>query len=100
MNTTGGIIYEPILPPIVIALITIVLLLATVRIYWRVGKSIERWRTILLTLFRLAGIALVILLLLQPSRREILPPPIRGRGARGGGEGAAGGRRREAGSET
>src|SRR3569833_3661782 len=100
MNTTGGIIYEPILPPIVIALITIVLLLATVRIYWRVGKSIERWRTILLTLFRLAGIALVILLLLQPSRREILPPPIRDRVTLVGVDSSASMKQRDAGSKT
>ena len=72
MNTTGGIIYDPILPPAVIAIIAVVLFLATVRIYWRVGKSIERWRTVLLMLFRLAGVALVLLLLLQPSRRELL----------------------------
>jgi len=100
MNTTGGIIYEPILPPVVIALIAVVLLLATVRIYWRVGKSIERWRTILLTLFRLAGIALVILLLLQPSRREILPPPIRDRVTLVGVDSSASMKQRDAGSKT
>src|SRR6185312_14541971 len=30
-------------------------------------------------LFRIAGIALVLLLLLQPSRQETLPPPVRDR---------------------
>ncbi len=100
MNTTGGIIYEPVLPPVVIALVAIVLLLATVRIYWRVGVSIERWRTLLLTLFRLAGIGLVLLLLLQPSRRELLPPPIRDRVTLVGVDSSASMKQRDAGSKT
>lgn len=79
MNTTGGIIFDPILPPVIIGLVAIVLLAATVKIYWSVGWSVGRWRNILLILFRLAGIALLVLLLLQPSRRELLPPPIRNR---------------------
>jgi hypothetical protein len=79
MNTTGGIVFDPILPPVIIGLVAIVLLAATVRIYWSVGWSVGRGRNILLILFRLAGIALLVLLLLQPSRRELLPPPIRNR---------------------
>ena len=79
MNPTGKIIYDPILPPVVIGLVAIVLLLATVQIYWRVGSTVGRARNVFLILFRLAGIALLVLLLLQPSRRELLPPPIRDR---------------------
>src|SRR6185312_15606597 len=100
MNPTGGIIYDPILPPMVIAVIAIVLLLATVRIYWRVGGSVGRWRNVLLTLFRLAGIGLVILLLLQPSRREFLPPPIRDRVTLVGVDSSASMKQRDAGSKT
>ena len=100
MNTTGGIIYEPILPPVVIALVAVVLVLATIRIYWRVGASIDRWRTLLLTLFRLAGIGLVLLLLLQPSRRELLPPPIRDRVTLVGLDSSASMKQRDAGSKT
>jgi hypothetical protein len=79
MNTAREIVYDPILPPVIIAVIAVVLLLATIRIYWRVGASIGRGRNLFLMLARLAGIALVLLLLLQPSRRETLPPPIRNR---------------------
>jgi hypothetical protein len=100
MNTTGKIIYDPILPPVVIAIVGVVLLLATVRIYWRVGASVERWRTLLLTLFRLAGIGLVLLLLLQPSRRELLPPPIRDRVTLVGLDSSASMKQRDAGSKT
>jgi hypothetical protein len=100
MNAPGGIIYEPVLPPVVIALVAISLLLATVRIYWRVGKSIEHWRTVLLTLFRLAGIGLVISLLLQPSRREFLHPPIRDRVTLVGLDSSASMKQRDAGSKT
>jgi hypothetical protein len=100
MNATGKIVYDPILPPVVIALIAIVLLLATVRIYWRVGASVERWRTLLLMFFRLAGIGLVLLLLLQPSRRELLPPPIRDRVTLVGLDSSASMKQRDAGSKT
>jgi hypothetical protein len=56
-----------------------VLLVLTVRVYLRVGSGLARWRNILLVLFRSCGIALVLLLLLQPSRQEFLPPPTKER---------------------
>jgi hypothetical protein len=99
MSNTGGIIYDPVLPPAVIALVAIVLLLATVRIYWRVGAGVERWRRVLLMLFRLAGIGLVILFLLQPSHREFLPPPIRDRVTLVGLDSSASMKQRDAGSK-
>jgi hypothetical protein len=79
VNAANNLIFDPILPPPVIALLGLGLLLLTVRIYWRVGWPVGRWRNLALLFFRLAGIALVLLLLLQPSRRESLPPPTRDR---------------------
>ncbi len=70
----GQLIFDPILPVPVIAILAALLLLITARVYLRVGASIGTWRNLTLALFRLAGIALVVILLLQPSRRELLPP--------------------------
>ncbi len=75
MNPTTSIVLDPILPIPVVALIAAVMLFFTINIYLRVGKVIERWRNITLLGFRVAGIALVVALLLQPSRQESLPPP-------------------------
>jgi len=71
---TSGLVFDPILPAPVIVILGALLLLLTVRIYWRVGMSMAAWRNLTLLFFRLAGIALIVLLLLQPSRREVLPP--------------------------
>ncbi|HTA31645.1 MAG TPA: hypothetical protein VK731_14220, partial [Candidatus Cybelea sp.] len=79
MNAAGGLILDPVLPLPVIAVLGLLLLALTVRVYWYVGSSIGRWRNGALTLLRLAGLALVLALLLQPSRREVLPPPMRDR---------------------
>lgn len=79
MNTAGGIIFDPVLPVPMIALFGLLLLLFTVRVYWSVGSSIGRWRNAALMLFRLTGLALLLALLMQPSRREFLPPPMRDR---------------------
>ena len=72
-------VFDPMVPAPVIALIGGLLLFFTIRVYWRVGSSAGRWRNLALLLFRLAGVALVLLLLLQPSRHEMLPPPARDR---------------------
>ncbi len=72
-------VFDPILPVPLIVLLGVVLLALTVHIYWRVGASIGPWRNLALLLFRLAGIALVLALLLQPSHREFLPPPTKDR---------------------
>ena len=73
LNT--NIILDPILPIPVVAVLGAVLLFLTLRVYLRVGTAIERWRNFTLLFFRVAGIALVLVLLLQPSRQEFLPPP-------------------------
>lgn len=75
----SDLVLDPILPVPVVVLLGVVLLFFTIRIYLGTGAVIERWRSFLLMLFRIAGIALVVLLLLQPSRREFLSPPTRER---------------------
>jgi hypothetical protein len=75
----SGWVFDPILPPPVIGVLAAVLALVTARIYWRVGKAIGTWRNLALLLFRLIGIALILLLLLQPSQRLSHPPPTKDR---------------------
>ena len=72
-------VFDPVLPAPLIVLLGVLLLALTVRIYWRVGSFIGLWRNLALLLFRLAGIALVLALLLRPSHREFLPPPTKDR---------------------
>ncbi len=72
-------VFDPILPVPLIVLLGVLLLVLTVRVYWRVGSSIGLWRNLALLFFRLAGVALVLALLLQPSRRDYLPPPTKDR---------------------
>jgi hypothetical protein len=79
MNSESGIIFDPVLPMSVIVLLGLLLLIFTIRVYGKVGSSIGRWRNLALMLFRVAGLALLLALLLQPSRRETLPPPMRDR---------------------
>jgi hypothetical protein len=79
MNSEGGLIFDPVLPLPVIGLLGLALLVFTMRVYWTVGSSIGHWRNGALMLLRLAGLALVLALLLQPSRREFLPPPTKDR---------------------
>jgi hypothetical protein len=77
--SASGLVFDPILPAAVIAALGALLVILTVRIYWRVGASIGTWRNLTLLLFRITGIAVVVLLLLQPSRRDFLPPPTKDR---------------------
>jgi hypothetical protein len=70
-------VLDPVLPVPVVAVIGMLLAFLTFRIYLRVGSACELWRSLVLLLFRVAGVALVLFLLLQPSRREFLPPPTR-----------------------
>jgi hypothetical protein len=74
-EATGGVVLDPMLPMPLVALLAGVLLFLTARIYFKVGADVGRWRKWLLLAFRAAGLALVLLLLLGPSRREALPPP-------------------------
>lgn len=71
----NGIILNPIVAAPVVALLAAIFAILTIRIYISVGRTIEGWRNMLLLFFRLAGIALLALLLLQPSRQETVAPP-------------------------
>lgn len=73
--SAGEMVFDPVLPGPIIALLGVLLVLVTVRVYWRVGFSIGWRRNLSLLVFRIAGTALVLALLLQPSRRVTLPPP-------------------------
>ena len=73
--SAGEMVFDPVLPGPIIVLLGVLLVLVTVRVYWRVGFSIGWRRNLSLLVFRIAGTALVLALLLQPSRRVILPPP-------------------------
>ena len=66
---------DPVLPMPLVALLAGVLLFLTARIYFKVGAGAGSWRKWVLLLFRAAGLGLVLVLLLGPSRREALPPP-------------------------
>lgn len=75
----NDLILDPLLPlPVVIGL-AVVLAACTIWIYLRVGGTIEPGRNAALLAFRLGGVALVLALLLQPSRQELVPPPTRER---------------------
>jgi hypothetical protein len=72
-------VLDPILPVGAVVILGVVLAAATVAIYLRVGASLDRGRNGVLLAFRLLGLALVLALLLQPSRQEEIPPPITNR---------------------
>ena len=97
--SVSELVFDPVVPPPVIALVGALLLFFTVRVYWRVGVSVGRWRNLVLLFFRLAGAALV-LLLLQPSRRETVPPPARDRVTLIGLDASLSMKQRDAGNET
>ncbi len=72
-------VLDPILPVGAIIVLGVLLAVATVAIYLRVSSSLDRPRRVALLCFRLLGLALVLALLLQPSRLESIPPPITNR---------------------
>lgn len=68
-------VFDPILPVGAIVGIAVVLALLTVVIYWRVGSRLTPALSASLLALRLIGASTVVLLLLQPSRVEPVPPP-------------------------
>src|SRR5438874_2563312 len=71
----ASLVFDPLIPvPLVIA-IGVILAAATVAAYFHVGTRVSRTQNAVLALFRLLGLAAVLLLLLQPSKIEEVPPP-------------------------
>jgi len=70
----NGLVLDPIMPPPLVAALAAGLLFVTLRVYLKVGVTVGGARNGLLLAFRSGGIALVLLLLLQPSRQMPLPP--------------------------
>jgi hypothetical protein len=72
----SNIVLDPILPVPVVILLGLLMAALTLLGYLKVGSRLGRGKNVLLTVFRLVGIVLVLLVLLQPSRLEEIPPPI------------------------
>ena len=79
VESSPGLFFDPILPVPIIVILSALMLAVTGYVYLRVGSIISGGRNAVLLGLRLVGIALVTVLLLQPSRRESLPPPNRER---------------------
>jgi hypothetical protein len=73
---TSNIVLDPILPISVVVLLGVIMVALTLVAYVKVGSRLGRGKNLTLTTFRLLGIALVLLVLLQPSELEEIPPPI------------------------
>jgi hypothetical protein len=71
------IVLDPILPVPLVILLGGLMVVMTWVAYAKVGLRVGHHKNVLLTLFRLAGIALVLLVLLQPSRLEEVAPLIK-----------------------
>jgi hypothetical protein len=69
----NGIVTDPIIPVPFIWVLGLVLLGATGYVYFFVGSRLSRAQNLVLLSFRVVAITLILLLLLQPSRREESP---------------------------
>ena len=65
---------DPIFPPALILAAALLLALLTALIYARVGAQLPAWKKSALAFLRILGVVLVTLLLLQPSRVELINP--------------------------
>jgi hypothetical protein len=70
------VVFDPILPIGAVVLLGLAMAVLTIGIYRRTGSRLSAVQNGTLMLFRLLGLALVLLLLLQPSRMEEIPPPV------------------------
>ena len=71
-----SLVLDPILPIRAVVLIGLLLAGLTIGIYRRIGMRLTPAQNITLTVFRLLGVALVLALLLQPSRLDEIPPVV------------------------
>lgn len=74
-SLTANLVFDPVLPVPLLWILAGLFLVLTVWSYWRINDSISRGRSVALLVFRIAGVALLFLILLQPSRRVALSPP-------------------------
>jgi hypothetical protein len=74
-----SLVFDPILPVGAVVLLGAALTALTIAIYRRAGARLSAVQNGVLTVFRLLGVALVLGLLLQPSRLEEIPPPVTNR---------------------
>jgi hypothetical protein len=75
MSRTSELTIDPIIPVGGVILIGLALALVTLVIYARLGDTLGRGQKAFLLLLRLCGVALVALLLVQPSKLETIMPP-------------------------
>ena len=66
--------FDPVLPTGAIAAVALALGVLTTLIHWRIGALLSPLKKAVLTVLRVCGIVFVVLLLLQPSRLELLAP--------------------------
>ncbi len=71
-----SLVLDPILPMGAVVILGLVLGTATVAIYRRAGRRLSGLQNGVLLAFRLLGLAAVLVLLLQPSRLEEIPPMV------------------------
>jgi hypothetical protein len=75
-TTVTSLVIDPIVPIGAVAIAGVLLAALTVAIYWRAGSRLSGAQNGVLLVFRLLGVALVLALLLQPSRLEEIPPVV------------------------
>jgi hypothetical protein len=71
-----SLVFDPILPQAAVVILGVVLLGATIAVYRRAGSRLSGGQNFTLLVFRLLGAAAVLVLLLQPSRLEEIPPQV------------------------
>ena len=71
----SSVVFDPVAPMPVLLWLAALLAAFTMYSYWRLGGALGRWRRVGLIFWRVAGLALVFFLLLQPSREEEIIPP-------------------------
>lgn len=69
------IVLDPILPVQLVAALGGLAAAGTIWLYLKLGANLSGVKNVFLLLFRLLGLGLVLVLLLQPSRRDSIPPP-------------------------
>lgn len=72
-----GIVFDPVVPAPLILLLALALGGLTIFAHGRTSNRLPAWKRAVLVAFRLSGIALVLVILMQPSQIENIPLPVR-----------------------